>query len=71
MAEAMCKTCHFWHQRLNTNDVRATTGQCRRYPPQLASSADLIRGCHPITYLHEWCGEYKPGAAALAQDQES
>ena len=43
-----CATCRWWQQL-------TAVGQCRRYPPAVASQVRL-----PTTGPNDWCGEYTP-----------
>jgi hypothetical protein len=46
-----CYLCRFWEQC----DIRAGTGECRRYPPPFTATP-----AGPITQDRFWCGEFQP-----------
>jgi hypothetical protein len=52
-----CSECKYF------NPIRATVGQCRRYPPQVIvhnaeGQPDWKEDVWPEVYDNEWCGEF-------------
>lgn len=75
MAEPTCKTCRFWSRDTERDqDEFCGVGDCRRYPPVLLQSPELLANepdddcddhrlrpaLFPETYDWDWCGEHQP-----------
>lgn len=65
--ERVCRTCQFWCAMPAEKKVRDTippwAGQCRRFPPTIASEEELMKG-RPfgvwlITFDDGFCGEWR------------
>jgi hypothetical protein len=73
MNKPTCETCPFWSQH-GYDD--ASLGQCRRFPPLLASTPSLEElngvfpkcGFWPETGKEAWCGEHPQFQAWLSAD---
>jgi hypothetical protein len=68
MSEENCGNCYFWKQ---TREICGQkVGDCRRYPPGLATAGDVSDiasyPMFPFTRPDEWCGEHQtPGEDEL------
>lgn len=52
-----CGNCRHWHR------LTASYGQCRRYPPCIASTRlekEGPYGVFPLVSLDDFCGEHEP-----------
>jgi len=54
----VCSACRWWHvpPADDANPATApTVGYCRRFPPARGENGV---GAWPITFGHDWCGEF-------------
>lgn len=60
--EGTCAACRFYVNKR----AKSTSGQCRRYPPQVGPDCDYF----PVVAHDEWCGEFQPRERPLDQTKE-
>lgn len=69
LAEQSCGGCRYWRLDRSLNEEQDRRSCCRHAPRPLLSvsfsdEAD-IEAYWPLTYAHEWCGEWAPAEGRL------